>query len=80
MLRDYVKEIKELQNKNVHIKNKESLNKLINELVKGGASKLQVVSDFDRTLTKQYDHGKDYCTSFGKISKAKFSISLQKLN
>lgn len=66
MCKDYISEIKELGCKHVHIKNKDAVNKLINEIVKGGPNKLQVVSDFDRTLTKQYEEGKDYHSSFGK--------------
>lgn len=68
MLRDYVNEIKELQNGRVYIKNKNVVNQLISELIQGGPNKLQVVSDFDRTITKQYEHGKEYVSSFGKCN------------
>lgn len=66
-MKDYINQIKELQNKNVYIKNKNKVNNLIHEIVNGGANKLQIVTDFDRTLTKQYEPGKDYHTSFGLL-------------
>lgn len=77
MCRDYVNEITEFSCKHVHIKNKENLNSLINRLVEGGARQLQVVSDFDKTITKQHENGKQHLSSFGnvlKFSKLPFRI------
>lgn len=68
MIKDYVNEIKELQSSHVYIKSKDVVNKLINDIVNGGPNKLQVVSDFDRTITKQYEDGKEYFSSFGIFS------------
>lgn len=65
MSRDYVNEIPVFKRKNVHIKDSVKLNKLLNKIIDGGVNNLQVVSDFDRTLTKQYEDGKEFLSSFG---------------
>ncbi|KAK7861964.1 hypothetical protein R5R35_006331 [Gryllus longicercus] len=49
----------------VHMRNKEHVENLINELVKGGAEKLQFISDFDQTMTKQHMNGQRCLSSFG---------------
>lgn len=66
MYRDIIKEIPELNSKHVHYKDKDHLNKILNILVEGGAGKLQIVSDFDRTITKHHENGKQHLSSFGK--------------
>lgn len=66
MQRDYISEIAELRGPKVHMKDRENVNRIINELVRGGAAKLQIVSDFDRTITKQHENGKMHISSFGK--------------
>lgn len=69
MYRDYVKEISVLSKQHVHIKDKIRINQLLNKIIDGGRTKLQVVFDFDRTLTKQHENGKVYQSSFGKFGK-----------
>lgn len=45
---------------------------MLNDLVNGGIKKLQVVTDFDYTLTKQrMDNGELVLTSFGMFEKCK---------
>ncbi|XP_022127445.1 7-methylguanosine phosphate-specific 5'-nucleotidase [Pieris rapae] len=59
-------DIPELTQPNVHIKDKEGLLEKINRILKDGHSKLQIVTDFDHTLTRhQMDSGKIVLTSFG---------------
>lgn len=53
LLRDYV-----------HIGNKARVEEMINRLVVGGREKLQMISDFDRTITKQHVNGKPTMSSF----------------
>lgn len=65
---DYVNTLKELSHSNVYIKDKAKVNDIINELVKGGSNKLQVILDFDRTITKQHVNGAKQYSSFGKTS------------
>lgn len=64
---DYVNEIPVFNRKNVHIKDKTRLNKLLNKIINGGADNLQIVFDFDRTLTKQHEDGKEFLSSFGIV-------------
>lgn len=60
--------IPELSNDNVKIRNKEQLIVKINKLVQGGKNKLQIVTDFDHTLTRhKLDNGNTVLTSFGKL-------------
>lgn len=65
MSRDYVNEISMFSRKNVHVKDRIKLNKLLNKIIDGGVDNLQVVFDFDRTLTKQHEDGKEFLSSFG---------------
>ncbi|XP_017782272.1 PREDICTED: 7-methylguanosine phosphate-specific 5'-nucleotidase [Nicrophorus vespilloides] len=65
MKRDYVRELKALSGDKIHIKDEENVNRLIGAIVSGGKEKLQVVSDFDRTITKQHENGKSHLSSFG---------------
>lgn len=59
-------DIQELKASNVHIKNRDTVISIINCLIEGGSDNLQVVSDYDLTLTKQHDNGYQHVTSFGK--------------
>lgn len=60
-------EIPELKKSNVHIKNEEELIKKVNKIIKDGHKKLQIVTDFDHTLTRHtMDDGSMVLTSFGK--------------
>lgn len=69
---DYIKEIEELNKDKVHIQNRETVNDLISKIVKRGTGSLQIVSDFDKTLTKHHESGKRYLSSFGKYSSLNF--------
>lgn len=61
-----VNDIQELRKNNVRIKNEEELLEKINKVIKGGHSKLQIVTDFDHTLTKHnLNDGTTVLTSFG---------------
>ncbi|XP_044254888.1 cytosolic 5'-nucleotidase 3 [Tribolium madens] len=64
MARNFVKEIKELNKTYVHIKDPEKLNAKLNGIINDGFQQLQVVSDFDQTLTKQHENGKRHKSSF----------------
>ncbi|GLV37298.1 cytosolic 5'-nucleotidase IIIB [Carabus blaptoides fortunei] len=66
-----MKDIVELNAKHVHIKNKDEVINKINLLITGGKDSLQVVSDYDMTLTKQHENGKQHVTSFGMIHKCR---------
>lgn len=65
MSRDYVNEISVFNQKHVHIKDRVRLNKLLNKIIDGGVNNLQIVFDFDRTITKQHEDGKEFLSSFG---------------
>lgn len=65
-------EINELARQNCKIKDIDRVERIINEIVKGGPDKLQIVTDFDFTLTKQVtDDGKPVQSSFGMFNKCK---------
>jgi len=57
---------------NVHIKNKEELNKKIEKIKRDGINSLHVIADWDRTLTKEFFEGERTCTSFEHIRKSGF--------
>lgn len=62
-----IDDIPELNKDNVHIPNKEELLKKLNKMIKDGNRMLQIVTDFDHTLTRHtMDNGKSVLTSFGK--------------
>lgn len=71
MTLDIVTQIKELNTSKVHVKDKDRVNKLIRDIIDGGPTKLQIVSDFDRTITKQHENGKKHISSFGMFSLCK---------
>lgn len=66
MVRDLVSDIKLLNRVNVHIKDKTRVNELLGKIVEGGFKQLQIVSDFDQTITKQHENGKKHLSSFGE--------------
>ncbi|KAF5270052.1 hypothetical protein FQA39_LY08464 [Lamprigera yunnana] len=68
MILNYVQEIEELNSSKVHIKNKDQVNELIKEIISSGYQNLQIVSDFDRTITKHHDNGKTHLSSFAMFS------------
>lgn len=48
------------------------MEEILNEIVKGGASQLQVITDFDYTLTKQVtENGEKILSSFGMFNNCK---------
>lgn len=60
-----IDDIKLLQQSKCHIKNPHRVEQLLNKLSAGGHAKLQIVSDFDFTITKQHrGAGKPMLTSF----------------
>ncbi|KAJ8919361.1 hypothetical protein NQ315_016453 [Exocentrus adspersus] len=68
-MENYVKEINELNKNHVHIKDVDRVNKIIHGFISGGPNKLHVLSDFDKTITKQHENGKLHLTSFGMFNK-----------
>lgn len=63
-----ISDIPELCKDNVHIRNEDELLKKINTLIKDGHTKLQIVTDFDHTLTRHtLDNGATVLTSFGEF-------------
>lgn len=75
MSKDYVNEIPVFTRKNVHIKDRVKLNALLNKIIDGGVDNLQIVFDFDRTLTKQHEDGKEFFSSFGIFFTQVLSLS-----
>jgi len=68
MTTNFIQKIRELASSKVHINNHEKVNQILNDLIQGGTKRLQVVSDFDRTITKQHENGKTHISSFGMFS------------
>lgn len=64
---DYINQIEELKRPNVYIRQRDKVNKIINEFANNGFNKLHIVSDFDRTITKQHENGKMHRSSFGML-------------
>ncbi|XP_063923894.1 7-methylguanosine phosphate-specific 5'-nucleotidase [Zophobas morio] len=64
MARNFVNEINELNKPHVHIKDPEKLNVKLNGIINGSFEQLQIVSDFDLTITKQHENGKRHLSSF----------------
>ncbi|XP_051169263.1 7-methylguanosine phosphate-specific 5'-nucleotidase-like [Leptopilina boulardi] len=56
---------------NVRYRDKDAVIKKINNIIRDGPEKLQVVTDFDLTLTKQHVDGKAHLSSFGIFAKCK---------
>ncbi|CAG9762869.1 unnamed protein product [Ceutorhynchus assimilis] len=67
-MKDIIREIRALAKDNVHIKNKDALSRLIDDMCKGGMGRLQVISDFDKTITKQHHEGAPHLSSFTMFS------------
>lgn len=68
---DYFKlqDIEALCDKHCRIKDVPKVEAIINELIKGGTNRLQVVSDFDFTITKQRKiDGSPVLSSFGMFN------------
>lgn len=65
-------EIDGLNQPHCKIRDRQRVEQIINEIIKGGANELQVVTDFDFTLTKQIAvNGKPMLSSFGMFNRCK---------
>ncbi|XP_030027938.1 7-methylguanosine phosphate-specific 5'-nucleotidase isoform X1 [Manduca sexta] len=61
-----VQDLPELTKSTVHLRNETELLEKLNKILKDGHDKLQIVTDFDHTLTRHtLDNGKTVLTSFG---------------
>ncbi|CAG9856400.1 unnamed protein product [Phyllotreta striolata] len=67
-MKNYVCQVPEFAKANVFVNNPELVNEKLANLIQGGFHKLQVVSDFDKTITKQHQNGKIHISSFGMFS------------
>lgn len=68
-----IQEIPVLARDNVHIKNEEKLKEIMVNMCKSGIKRLQIVSDFDKTITKQHENGVPHMSSFGKCLHGKIN-------
>lgn len=50
------------------MKDKELVISKIKKIKEGGSSKLQIITDFDRTVSKHHDNGKPTLSSYCKCS------------
>ncbi|XP_067012732.1 7-methylguanosine phosphate-specific 5'-nucleotidase [Anabrus simplex] len=66
-----IENVKALTRDCVRIRDRDRVERIINLLVEGGKDKLQVISDFDQTLTKQHCNGKRLMSSFGIFGECK---------
>ncbi|CAN2389684.1 Cytosolic 5'-nucleotidase 3A [Pristimantis euphronides] len=62
----------EFQKKTVHIKDPAKVEEIICRLIKGGAAKLQVITDFDMTLSRFSHNGKRCPTCHNVIDNCKY--------
>ncbi|XP_071038301.1 7-methylguanosine phosphate-specific 5'-nucleotidase isoform X2 [Parasteatoda tepidariorum] len=51
----------------VHIKNRDCVEELVSQLIKGGASKLQIISDFDHTISRVHVNNKRCDSTYGVL-------------
>ncbi|KAK3924995.1 7-methylguanosine phosphate-specific 5'-nucleotidase [Frankliniella fusca] len=58
----------ELGRSSVHIKDPKRVSFLLNKLVSGGVNTLQIIADFDHTVTKQHVNGVRHTSSFCVIN------------
>ncbi|XP_054710107.1 cytosolic 5'-nucleotidase 3-like [Uloborus diversus] len=61
-----------LKKSNVHIKNRDHVEEVVSQFIKDGPSKLQVISDFDHTLTRIHLNGKQCTTTYGILDQGPF--------
>ncbi|XP_014225102.1 7-methylguanosine phosphate-specific 5'-nucleotidase-like [Trichogramma pretiosum] len=66
-----IEDIRILKSQHVHMKDECLVLQKINKIIREGSNKLQVVSDFDLTLTKQHENGTPILSSFGIFRKCK---------
>lgn len=68
----YLNNITVLNRPNCKIKNRERVNELLAIIITSGANQLQVITDFDYTITKQKSEGgKPLLSSFGIFKQSK---------
>ncbi|RVE52277.1 hypothetical protein evm_003067 [Chilo suppressalis] len=61
-----IRDIPEMNKDNIHIRDESDLLRKLNKIIHDGHSKLQIVTDFDHTLTRHdMENGKIVLTSFG---------------
>ncbi|ESO02553.1 hypothetical protein HELRODRAFT_106717 [Helobdella robusta] len=65
-----------LKASNVHMEDAEKVQRIINEFVKGGTEKLQVISDFDMTLTTPNDEYGPCQSCYNALDSSKFFPSI----
>lgn len=63
--------IKSIDKPNVYIRNYVGVREKLKKLYDGGPEKLQIISDFDKTLTKFVINGEKGCTVYGVIESSK---------
>lgn len=68
-MKNITEEIGPLSKSNVYMKSSDNVRKTLNNMAQAGVSKLQIVSDFDRTITKQHQNGVPHLSSFAMFSK-----------
>ena len=56
----------------IHIKNKEQLQKKIQQCKEDGINQLHIISDFDSTLTKVFQNGKKIVSSYALLRSGKY--------
>ncbi|XP_033123896.1 cytosolic 5'-nucleotidase 3A-like [Anneissia japonica] len=56
----------EFQKENIHIKDPDKVEEIVTAFINGGHIKFQVVSDFDRTITRHHFNGKEVPTTHGE--------------
>lgn len=63
-LKALIELVPQFGNSYVHIKHPKSVLTLLNKVVLGGSKSLQVIADFDHTITKQHINGERHVSSF----------------
>nr|XP_058945910.1 cytosolic 5'-nucleotidase 3-like isoform X2 [Pocillopora verrucosa] len=63
--------IESIDKPNVYIRNYVGVREKLKKLYEGGPEKLQIISDFDKTLTKFVINGEKGCTVYGVIESSK---------
>lgn len=63
----YIFQFKELSRDHVKIKNPEVVLEKLNKLISDGRDHLQIIADYDRTLTKYHVNGEPTLSSFCKF-------------
>lgn len=60
-------QIPELETASVRMKNKDEVYAKIKKIIEGTKDKLQIITDFDRTVSKHHHNGKTTLSSYGMI-------------